>query len=467
MKRVLIVDDDVAVTNYLMVFLAQTDSYESEIVNDSRTVPDILAASKFDVILLDMDMPGLSGLDILKLSGERRQSTPIIILTGVSDVEQAVKAMKLGAFDYLTKPVDDEHLLKVLDNAIKQSEINSSILELPDTLKQEDLQHREAFEHLPTMDPEMIRLFHSVERMASGDLTIFIWGERGTGKESLARAIHKASPRSKGPFIAVDADAQNPDAFAADFFGQARDWSGSREESTGFVETAEGGTLFLDNVDALPLPVQVRFKRLLQTREYYRECSTEIRMANVRFTVASQHDLTRDEYKNSFSRDLLYHLMVNSIRLPSLRERPLDVQLLANRFCAEEAEKSGRKPLDLSPEFMQFIAGYDFPDNLQELRTLIASCVVNEEGQHITVESISPYTRERINRSREKAIMDFRPRKLQVIAREHIMRMLLFFGNDRARTAAELGVSLETMDKILSPRPVDAGQKDVSFSIDD
>jgi DNA-binding NtrC family response regulator len=241
----------------------------------------------------------------------------------------------------------------------------------------------------------MIRLFHQAERLAASDVSVFIWGEGGTGKESIARAIHQASPRSAGPFVAVEADSQDPERFPAFFFGQARDWGGVREETPGLIEQAEGGTIFLDNIEMLTMPMQVKLKRLIQRGEYYRENSTGVRKADVRMIVASKHDLTRSHHKENFSRDLLYHLMINSIRIPPLRERTGDIPLLAGLFLEEEAERAGKRLSGYSAECMELLCRYDYPDNVQELMTIVAGAVAKEDTETITVESLPSYIRER------------------------------------------------------------------------
>ncbi len=182
MEKILIVDDDVAVTNYLMVFLMQTGRFETLVVNDSRQVEDLLAKDSFGVILLDMDMPNVSGMDILKMMHQKGLSIPVIILTGVSDVDLAVKSLKLGAIDYLTKPVEDETLLEAIDTALEHRALHHSIDQLPPQLKREDLTHVDAFEQFPTQNPAMIRFLHQIEKMATSDLTVFIWGEPGPAR---------------------------------------------------------------------------------------------------------------------------------------------------------------------------------------------------------------------------------------------------------------------------------------------
>ena len=447
MRKVLIIDDDIAVTNYFMVFLVQTGIFEPTVVNDSREVAGLLARENFDVIMLDMDMPNVSGMDILRAMRTKGDSTPAVILTGVSDVDLAVRAMKLGAFDYLTKPVDDQNLLQVLESAIEHRALHQTIDGLPQRLTRKDLAFEAAFMQLPTQDDGMIRLFHQAEKYAASDLSIFIWGESGGGKEALARAIHQASPRKDGPFVVVEADSQDTDKFPAFFFGQAKDWRGSREETPGLLEQADHGTLFLNNIDAMSLPMQVKLKRLIQTGEYYRESSTTIRTGDVRMIVSSKHDLTRPECAGRFSRDLLYHLMINSIRIPPLRERPGDIPLLAELFLTEEAEKAGKPITGFSAECIDLLKKYRFPDNVQELRTIIAGAVANEDTGTIGVDSLPSYIRERI----EHPITEtFTPRKIEEVVREHVRLTLAHFGQQREAAAHVLGITPAEIDRIIS-----------------
>lgn len=446
MKRVLIVDDDVAVTNYFMVFLMQTEVFEPTVVNDSRRVQGLLREEDFDVIMLDLDMPNVSGMDILDMMNENSINIPVLILTGVNDVDLAVKSMKRGAFDYLTKPVDDQHLLEVLDNAIEHGNVSSTIDRLPQSLSREDLDNKAAFEHLPTQDPAVIRMFHQAERMAKGDLSIFIWGERGTGKESLARAVHNASPRVEKPFIAVDSASHSQEDFSAELFGRAQDWSRKNEEMAGFLETASGGTLFVDNIENMSLPVQVRLKRVIQTDEYYRDNSTEIRKCDVRFIVASTDDLTSAKYRDTFSRDLLYHLMVNSIRIPPLRDRKDDIPLLAEHFLNQEIERTGREITGISEDFLQLLMHYSFPDNVQELKNIIAHAVINTQEGELNRDSLSPYIRERLMPGEVPG--DFAPMKLEDKVADHVRRTLEYCSGNRRDAAKLLGIDLEELDYI-------------------
>jgi DNA-binding NtrC family response regulator len=371
----------------------------------------------------------------------------VIVLTGVSDVDLAVKAMKLGAFDYLTKPVDEEKLLEVLGNAIEHSILHQTIEQLPHDLTLDELNHESAFEFFHTQNQQMIRLFHQAEKIAAGDLSVFISGETGSGKEALARAMHQASHRRDKPFAAVEADSLDQDDFPAFFFGQARDWRGSREETPGLLEETNHGTIFLNNIEELSHSMQVRLLRVIQTGEYYKESSARIINADVRMIVSSSHDLTSPEYQNKFSSDLLYHLMVNSIKIPPLRERKDDIPILVDIFLKQEAEKVGKSFKAVSDEFREFLINYNFPGNIQELITIIASAVVREETDTITLDSIPPFIRKNIS-SGKWALEEFMPRKLDEVIREHIIQTLEHYGRNMEKAAEKLGISQEEIKRI-------------------
>ncbi len=449
MKRILIVDDDVAVTNYLMVALMQTDRFEVTVINDSRRVLETLDRDPQDIMLLDMDMPDVSGMDILRRLRKQDLDVPVVVLTGVPDVELAVRAMKLGAFDYLVKPVEDEQLVEVLESALQHHAMSRSIQQLPTELTREDLADPAAFEHVPTQNAAMIRVLHSAERMARSDMAVFLSGERGTGKEAMARAIHKASPRCREPFVAVDVAAADPSQFPAEFFGQARRWGGREDERPGFLEQAGSGTLFLDNIDQLAMPMQVRLRRVLQEGEYYREASTEILESEARFVVASAHDLTAKEYKGRFNRDLLYHLMVNCLVIPTLQERRGDIPLLADHFLARYAKRFRRQVPGFGPSFFEALAHYDFPDNVQELRSIVkASLVATDDGAPIGVEALPTWIRERIENG-DPDPLDA-PEPLREVERDHVKRALRYYSGDRTRTARELDISLGELEGLLA-----------------
>ncbi len=447
MKNVLIVDDDVAVTNYFMVFLMQTEIFEPDVQNDSRLVMEQLKNNNYDIIMLDLDMPNITGMEILKMMKAEGIETPVLILTGASDVDLAVRAMKNGAFDYLTKPVDEDHLLEVMDNAMEMSAIKQSMEELPTEVAPEDLDHKAAFEHLPTVDSNMIHLFHQAETLAEGSLSVFLWGERGSGKSWLAQGIHQASGRRDGPFVSLDCTVYPPDEFSSVLFGRAKDWTGEQEAISGALCDASGGTLFINNIEHMSPQVQLRLNHALHTGEFYCDNNTEILHSDVRYIVSSTHDLTSSKFKDSFSRDLLYKLMVNNLQIPPLRERPDDIPLLANYFLAEESEQNNKEINSISPEFLDLLKHYYFPGNIQELRKLILSAIATTVDDILDVDDISTYSRERLTLG--SFASTFQPRNLHEIIREQIQGTIKYCKGDLKEAARLLDISVKVMNAYL------------------
>ncbi len=444
MHKVLIVDDDVAVTNYFMVFLMQTEIFEPEVENDSRLVMDLLKENVYNVIMLDLDMPNVTGMEILKLMKAEGIDIPVLILTGASDVDLAVRAMKYGAFDYLTKPVDDEHLLEVLDSALEMSAMKQSMDGLPDEVVQEDLGHKAAFEHLPTQNPKMLRLFHQAETLAEGNLSVFLSGERGSGKKWLAQGIHKASGRREAPFVALDCTIYPPDEFSGILFGRVKDWQGEQEELPGALSDASGGTLFINNIEHMSPQIQLRLNHALHSGEFYRDNSTEIVQSDVRYIVSSTHDLTSAKFQDSFSRDLLYQFMVNNLEIPPLRERPRDIPLLAKYFMKEENLLQKKLATTITPELLAMLQQYYYPGNIQELRKLVLSAIASDTDDILDIDDISVYSRERLTLG--SFANTFEPRNLHEVVKEQVEDTVRYCQGDLQEAAHLLDISVKVLN---------------------
>ena len=443
LRKVLIVDDDMAVTNYFMVFLMQTELFEPEVENDSRQVMGRLQDEEYDVIMLDLDMPNVTGMEILTRMRAEDIHIPVVILTGASDVDLAVRAMKHGAFDYLTKPVDDEHLLEVLSSAVEMGVMQASMEKLTEKVATGELQHQAAFAHLPTENPEMLKLFHEAETLAGGNLNLFIHGERGCGKKWLAKAIHQASGRADKPFLALDCTSQAPDELSGVLFGRAQDWQGATKEVEGILTRAQGGTVFMNNIEHMSPPVQVRLNHAIQTGEYYSDNSTAILNCDTRFIMASTHDLTSSRFQDSFSRDLLYHVTTTSLHMPALRERPCDIPVLAHHFLAEESRRNNKKISGISDEFLALLQDYFFPGNVQELRKLIISAVALTRDDLLDVDDISAYSRERLTLG--AFTHRFQPRTLADVVRTHVRDTVRYCSGDRREAALLLQINEEEL----------------------
>ena len=442
--KVLIVDDDIAVTNYLKVFLMQTEEHEPTVVNDSTLVKEMLSMESFDVMLVDVDMPEVGGMEILEYIQENEIAIAPIVLTGVSDIDLAVQAMKLGAIDYLTKPVEEDQLLQVLENAFEHSQVHRSIEDLPTDLTREELKHKRAFQSLLSGDKQIIRLFHLAEKLAMGDETIFITGERGTGKEHLAKAIHQASDRRGEKFVSLDAGMYDRKTLPVMLFGQAKDWSGSREEHSGFLEEANNGILYIDSIDQICPPTQLKLLRFIQKKEFYREGSTNLLHANVRIIAASDYDLRKIEASSTFDRNLLYHLVVNALHLPPLRERACDIPMLVEKFLCEETKKRHLHSKEATPEYCEILKNYFFPGNIYELQHIVASSVVFCEEDYLTVDSLPSYILENIEKGKKHPGI-FKIRTLQEVEIEHIRKTLEHFQGNINECAKALDITMKEL----------------------
>ena len=291
MTRILIIDDNQSVLNFLKIFILQTGRFDVATLQDSKKAYEILQKENFDILILDMDMPNITGLDILKYIKEYGIKIITIVLTGVEDIDLAISAMKLGTYDYMLKPIDEEKLLQTIDNALNTVKIN-----IPDesikTLSFDTLKHKEIFKDIITADETMLKILHFVEKFAKTDNSVLIWGESGTGKELIAEAIHKISNRRDNKFVAVNAGSFAHDLFASEIFGHEKGaFTGAIKDKKGFIEEANHGTLFLDEIGELDLPMQVKLLRVLQEEEFYKLGSTKNIKVNVRIIAATNKNL--------------------------------------------------------------------------------------------------------------------------------------------------------------------------------
>jgi DNA-binding NtrC family response regulator len=274
--RILIIDDNQAILNYLKIFLIQSGcGCIVQTLQDSTQAYHTLQNNKFDILLLDMDMPNVNGIDILNFIRQNNINITTVVITGVEYIDLAISAMKLGTLDYMLKPIDENKLLEVINNIIERININSVGM-AKGIFSFDSLEHKEVFSGLITRDERMIKIFHFVEKFANTDNSILIWGESGTGKELIAAAIHRISSRRDKNFVAINAGLLAHELFASEFFGHDRGaFTGAVKDKKGLIEEANGGTLFLDEIGELDLLTQVKLLRVLQEQQFYKLGSTK------------------------------------------------------------------------------------------------------------------------------------------------------------------------------------------------
>ena len=440
MTKILLIDDNQAVLNFLRILLLQKDQYEVETLQDSTKAYDLIEQGRFDVLILDMDMPNVSGLDILKYIQKNKIVLKTIVLTGVEDIDLAISAMKLGTYDYMLKPVDEVQLFKAIETVVHEKELLKKG-EIPHKLSLDSLKYKEVFQNVITQDENMIKIFHVVEKFAETDNSVLIWGESGSGKELIAQAIHQISNRRDKNFVAVNAGAFAHELFSSEFFGHEKGaFTGASRDKIGFIEEADGGTLFLDEIGELSLPIQVKLLRVLQEEEFYRLGSTKNIKADVRIIAATNKNLFDEIRKGSFRKDLFFRLNINSINLPALRDRKGDIELLANYFLEKFNSKYKRNIKRISDSLLACLKSYSFPGNVRELMNLINSAIIVETGDELKKKSLPNYFLENNNSyglvDRESAICS-----LEEVEKEHIRKILKFANNNRTKAAEILGIS--------------------------
>lgn len=362
LRRMLVVDDE---PNMAWLF-RQTFSGKCEILSaeSGEEALDILKQHDVDVVMLDLRLPGVDGMETLRRMRREGVTAPVIIMTAYGEVKSAVQAMKLGAFDYITKPFDMEELTLVVEGALKYSALTREVSRL-----KEELHEKFNLSNIVTISPKMISVFSVIERVCGSDVSVLIQGESGTGKELIARAIHYASPRRDKPFVPVNCAALPENLLESELFGHEEGaFTGARRRKLGKFEMADGGTLFLDEVGDLPLSMQPKILRAIEEKVIERLGGTQRIPVDVRVVAATNRDLRKEVQEGRFRQDLYFRLAVIPINVPPLRERREDIPVLVRHFLKEFCEKRGKLVPDVDDEAMRILVSYDWPGNVRELK---------------------------------------------------------------------------------------------------
>jgi len=381
MQKVLVIEDDDTVRDVLRSFLGEK-GFEVTLAKNGAAGLEMVRGEKFDLILTDLVMPGVTGMDVLREVVAAKISIPVIVMTAFGTVQTAVEAMRIGAFDYVTKPFNLAELMIVLEKALSVSNLRKENVMLKMQLKK-----KYNFKGLIGDSPRMQAVYELIEKIADTDSTVLITGESGTGKELIAKTVHyNNSVRAGGPFVPINCAAIPRDLLESELFGHEKGaFTGAVTTRLGRFELAQGGTLFLDEVGELDPSLQVKLLRVLQEREFERVGGMKTIKVDVRILAATNKDLDQATKEGKFREDLFYRLNVIPLHLPPLRERIEDIGLLIAHFVHEFSLKRKREPFSFSPEAMACLLRYQWPGNVRELENLIERLSILVSGTVVNV----------------------------------------------------------------------------------
>ena len=430
--RILIVDDEKDTREFMA--RALSGKYEVLTAADAELAMKQLDADRsIRLLLSDVRMPGEDGITLMKAAKAMNPTLAVILLTAFGSIDQAVAAMKDGADDFITKPVDLDQLELRIEKALKAHRLESEVKHL-----KAQLDEKYGMNGIVGNSPAMQKVFRMIRQAAPTDATVLIQGPSGTGKELVARAIHNLSKRSKGPFVAVEFAAISPNLLESEMFGHEKGaFTGAVSRRIGRFEAANHGTIFLDEISEMPLELQVKLLRVLQEREFQRVGSNETVKCDIRIVAATNRDLAAYVKEGRFREDLYYRLNVIDMRLPALKERTGDVPLLVNRYLREFGGKS------VSPDAMRLLESYQWPGNVRELRNAVEKmCVLSSSGE-IGVDDVPDEMKRDVTMTLSVSGTLGETEKAKILA------VLEEVGGNRTKAAERLGISRRTIYRKL------------------
>lgn len=385
-EKILVADDEQSMREFLDIMLKK-EGYRVSLASHGEEVLKLAERDIFDLILMDIRMPKLDGISVLKKVKTLSPETIVIMITAYASADTAIKAMKEGAYDYVTKPFKVDEIKLIIKNALEKKNLQKENILLKQVVR--DRYH---FNNIIGQCPNMLALYDLLEKVAPTKTNILITGESGTGKELVAKAIHYNSPRKDKPFVTLNCGAIPESLIESELFGHMKGaFTDAIATKKGLFEMADEGTIFLDEISELPLLMQVKLLRVLQDKEFKRVGGTEDIRVDVRIISATNKDLEEAVREKRFREDLYYRLNVIQIKLPPLRERREDISLLAMHFLKRYTEELSKNIVGISPESLRILLNYDFPGNVRELQNIIERAVALENTPELTPQNLSSY----------------------------------------------------------------------------
>ena len=387
-ERIVIIDDEEKMRRILEMDLSE-QGYEIYLAQGGEEGIKILQEKDVDLVITDMKMPGIDGLKVLEMAKELDPDRPVILMTAYGTIETAVKAIKEGAYDYILKPFELEEMNVLVEKALRLTRLVRE-----NRFLKEELKGRYEFQNIIGRSRSMQKVFNLISQVASTSSTVFVYGETGTGKELVARAIHYKSPRHEEPFVPVNCAAIPETLLESELFGYVKGaFTGAYANKIGRFETAHRGTIFLDEVGDMPVSLQAKILRVLQEKSFTQVGGTKSIKVDVRIIAATNTDLKAALSKGTFREDLYYRLNVFPIYLPPLKERKEDIPLLAHYFLKRYNKTCGKNLKEISPEFIELLLEYNWPGNVRELENIMERAIVLTAGPVLKPEALSFYVK--------------------------------------------------------------------------
>jgi DNA-binding NtrC family response regulator len=442
-KRILIVDDEEGIRAVLSDLFHQL-GYKVGTEDQGKSGLRVAVSEDYDLVILDLSLPEFGGLEFLRSLKETKPDLPVIIITGYASMGSAIEALKLGAYDYITKPFDLDDVQIVAERAIERYRLIDENRYL-----QNELRQKYGFDNVIGLSPDAQKAYILAAKVADSSASILILGETGTGKEYLARAIHYQSPRAKGPFVKVSCAALPESLLESELFGHEKgSFTGAIARRLGRFELADGGTLFLDEIGDTTPATQIKLLRVLQEKQFERLGGSETLSVDVRIIAATNRDLKQAIAEKEFREDLYYRLNVVTINLPSLRDRKEDISELAEHFIKKYNEDTGKKIEGVSADGLAMLKSYSWPGNIRELENCIERAVILCQGRMILPQHLL------LGDGMTDAASDFAPsvtsadtelRTLQEIEKEYVAKVLQYCGFNQTKAASILGIDRKTL----------------------
>lgn len=435
MKTVLVIDDEEKLRGLLSRIL-RTEGFEVYEAADGKSGLKKLAHENVDAVLCDVKLPDVNGVQLVQQIKSSWPLVEIILLTAYGNIPDGVQAIKNGAFDYITKGDDNDKIVPLLHRAIEKAQLQKRVQEL-----EKRVGEKFSFKAISSKSKSIQEAISLAERVAPVDTSVLLTGETGTGKEVFAQAIHQASARAGKSFVALNCSTFSKEILESELFGHKQGaFTGATKDQKGLIEEANGGTLFLDEIGEMPLELQAKLLRVLETSEFIRLGDTKTTKSNFRLIAATNRDLKKESEEHRFRSDLYFRLNIFEIHLPALRERVKDIPLLTEFFVQQFAAKTNKKPPQISAEFMERLQAYHWPGNIRELKNIIERAVILLNGQELTTDQLPADVTAPPVRQQPISAFD-----LASMEKLHIQRVLNHTRNNKAEAARLLNIGTATL----------------------